>query len=166
MGTALAKFWPVATLAAVCSVSRPAHADPNESKPWSARLLEGTSPGDPSTGKTATVLTLYVASAASLATGFVSMTDGLSKESDADAYRDVQPDGFCLDRTAPNCQDYLRQRRAQDDAYRLADLAFAGSAVFLISGALVAELWKNEAPPPVTATVTPDGASLGFKVQF
>jgi hypothetical protein len=134
--------------------------------PWTARLVRGTSPGEPSTAKMATVWTLYGFSAASLAGGILFTLKGMDAGTQADEFARSQLDGFCADRGSPGCVDYLEQRRDESNQLLLGGALLGASAVFVLSAALTAELWSNRAPVQIAASAQPDGGMLGFSADF
>lgn len=115
---------------------------------WSDRLLRGTSAGDPSTAKTVTVLGLYGAAAASAATGLVLTLRARATGDEADDVFARAPAGFCEKRASDECHEYLTLRRRESERYLLGEAFFGGAAFLLLSGALTAELWPNQAPAP------------------
>jgi hypothetical protein len=159
----------IATIALLLAVTSAHAADPEPQTPpttsWSARLLRGTSPGDPASAKTATVLTLYGVGVVSLAGGVFFTIKGMSAGTDADEFARKQPDGFCVDRAAPSCAEYLDYRRDESDQLLLGQALFGASALFVLSGALTAELWANQ-PVQISAVARPGEVSVGFSAAF
>jgi hypothetical protein len=113
----------------------------------------------------ASVLTLYAVGVASLAGGIVLTASGMSAGNDADEFARRQPDGFCADRGSEICSGYLRLRRDESDQLLFGGALFGASALFVLSGALTAELWSNGAVE-VGASARPSGLTLGFSATF
>jgi hypothetical protein len=139
-------------------------ADPEPSTPWAARFIRGTSPGDPSGAKLATVATLYGVGIASLAAGVVFTAQGIDTGTDADEFARRQPDDFCADRGSESCTDYLGLRRNESDQLLFGQALLGASALFVLSGALTAELWSNRAE--LRASAGPSRMTLGFSANF
>jgi hypothetical protein len=134
---------------------------------WSDRLLQGTSAGDPSAFKTTVVVGLYGAAAASVATGIVFTLRAKDAGNKADDYFETAPEGFCDERASTDCHHYLELRRSESTRYLMGEAFFGGGAFLLLSGALVAELWPNEAhAPKVSGEFGRDRALLGISAEF
>ncbi len=156
----------VALSAAIILLAPRVRADePAPKLAWSDRLLKGTSPGDPSSAKVATVASLYVLSAASLAGGVVFTFKGVSSGDDAEEFARKQPANFCSDRGSSECTTYLDYRRDSSSAYLTGEALFGASALFLLSGALTAEFWSNR-PVTFAADFAPGRAVVGFSSAF
>ena len=134
---------------------------------WSDRLLQGTSEGEPSALKTTTVVSLYGAAAASIATGLVFTLRARDAGKKADDYLENAPDDFCAMRATNDCHHYLELRRSESTRYLAGEAFFAGGAFLLLSGALVAELWPNDVRPLAVSGELGNGrALLGISAQF
>lgn len=158
----------VLAVLALTSSATTAHAADSEPPrtPWTARLYKGTSPGEPSAVKVATVVTLYSAGVASLAGGLVFTLNGIDAGTDADEFARRQPSGFCADRGSDACARYLRYRRDESDQLLFGQALFGAGALLAVSGALTAELWPNRAPFQISATAVPGAATVGFSTAF
>jgi hypothetical protein len=159
-------FGTIATL--LCATTaRAADPEPQSapSTPWAARFIRGTSPGEPSGAKLATVVSLYSAGLASLAGGVVFTLQGIATGTDAEDFARRQPEGFCADRASENCAGYLDLRRDESDQLLVGQALFGSSALLVLSGALTAELWSNH-QVELSASARPGGMTLNFSADF
>lgn len=151
----------LSTAAAVLAPSV-AHA---EEVRFSDRFFRGTTPGELPPEKTAVVGALYAGSLASIGIGVASLIRAGQRSDDAESFKYGQPRGFCRDLASAACVSY-RSLLDEERGARTTGLVLLGTGGLLaLSGALTAELWKNDAPR-VAFDVRRDGLTLGISGEF
>jgi len=130
------------------------------------RFFRGTSPGELPTEKIALIATLYVGAATSVGVGVATLLSASSKHDDAQSFKHSQERYFCNDLASPSCATYRRlldeERSRREAGYMLLGLG----GLLVLGGGITAELWHNDAPPPVALRLEPGGLSLGVSGSF
>jgi hypothetical protein len=144
-------------------LSAPARA---EEPAFSDRLFYGSSGGELPDAKLALVGGLYASAIASSAVGVVLLFSAANEAERAERFKRSQERGFCNELTSDACSQY-RARLDSESEQRQNGLFLLGVGGLLgLSGALTAELWKNDAAPQVSVGANADGASVSVTTSF
>jgi hypothetical protein len=156
-----------ALFVAVGSAVTPARAEESPSA-WSWLWVNGSSPGEPSTGKLVTLYSLYGFAIGSLALSGVGYYSAFEAK---DATREFRADntnpGPCFDLTSQSCAELERLRADERANLKLGALGLASAGVFLLSGVVIAHQWDNvldNVQPTLSAGA--GGAEFGLRWVF
>ena len=154
--------WPAALLASLL-VTGMARA---EEPAFSDRFFYGSSQGELPDAKLAVIGGLYAGAIASAAVGSVLLFSAADEADRASAFRSAQERGFCSELSSEPCSQY-RALLDSEVSLRENGLLLLGIGGLLgISGALTAELWKNDVSARVSFGGSGDGASVTLSGSF
>jgi len=152
-----------ALLLAAALVPAPARA---EEPAFSDRFFYGSSRGELPDAKLALIGGLYAGALASSAVGVVLLVGAAGEADDADAFKRTQERGFCNELTSDACLQYRGLLDDERDLRQNGLLLLGVGGLLGLSGALTAELWKNDSAPMVSVGATAGGASVVVSGEF
>ncbi len=157
---------PVAWLSVLlASTLAPALARAEEPA-FSDRFFYGSSSGELPDAKLAVIGGLYAGAIASVAVGGVLVVGAMSEGGRANDFKQSQPRGFCNELTSDACTLYRELLEDETSQRERGFLLLGVGGLLGLSGALTAELWKNDAGPRVSFGAATDGASVSVSGTF
>lgn len=152
-----------AVLVASALSSAPARA---EEPAFSDRFFYGSSNGELPDTKLAVIGGLYAGAIASGAVGVVLLFNAASEGDRAEQFKHAQDRGFCNELTSDACLQYRSVLDSQADLRQNGLLLLGIGGLLGLSGALTAELWKNDATPRVSMGASAEGANVMLVGSF
>ena len=130
------------------------------------RFFYGSSDGELPDAKLAVIGGLYAGAIASAAVGGVLLFGSLNEADRASEFKQAQEPGFCNEIGSYACMRY-RSLLDEEVSLRENGLLLLGVGGLLgLSGALTAELWKNDASARVSFGADEDGGSVTLSGSF
>ncbi len=131
---------------------------------WSWLWVNGSSPGEPSTGKLVTLYSLYGLALGGLAVGGVGYYSAMKAQDTTAEFRAQHTTPSpCFDLTSRTCEELERLRADERANQKLGALGVASAGLFLLSGVVIAHQWDNVQP---SVTAWEDGATLQVRLSF